>query len=470
MFESILSYRAGITPERLAMMTPDGDVSYATLHAGVLGGATLLREAGFKPREVVLVSDTRPFGHWVTLMALELLGCVSVSDDARGMARQAVNYDRHVSEAPVDESSVPVLTTDRGWLMGLFGAPRSIERVSTDPHDVVRIVLTSGSTGLPKALPIERRVLDAQISHLLSNPLPSEPRLLSTMGIDAMGGFLGTLATWMSGGTMIYVKGSETATALATLKPNFLVMAPIQLQHLLAALPADHKPIPGLRVGVGGSALPRRLRDQVKARLADTIVTAYGATECGFVATGTGDELLTQPGAVGYVLPWALLEIVDDSERCVPAGTIGRVRMRTEAMPTDYLDGSARGDGAYKDGWFYPGDLGWLREDGLFVLEGRADDVLNLGGVKLSAWSVEEKALEHPGIVEAAAFSLPVDGVPHLHVAVVLAPGADVASIADHMGRGMTVATRLVTLAKLPRNLMGKVMRKELREAVAAMA
>jgi acyl-coenzyme A synthetase/AMP-(fatty) acid ligase len=154
--------------------------------------------------------------------------------------------------------------------------------------------------------------------------------------------------------------------------------------------------------------------------LSDRLVFGYGSTETGLTAIGPANLVDGVPGAAGYKVPWADMQIVGEDHQPLPVGAIGRVRVRSDEMVTGYMDGDAiSGAGSFHDGWFYPGDMGPIKADGLFVLEGRSDDVLNVGGVKISAWTVEEKLMDEAGVREAAACTLEIGGVPHLVAAVV---------------------------------------------------
>ncbi len=167
------------------------------------------------------------------------------------------------------------------------------------------------------------------------------------------------------------------------------------------------------------------------------------------------------------MLPWAELQIVDEADNVLPAGQIGRVRVRSDEMVVSYAEDTDGAETPFKGGWFYPGDLGQLREDGLFVLEGRDDDVLNVGGTKLSALAVEEALLRIPEILEAAAFVLTsAEGTSTLCAAIVLHPQADMAAIAARAGQHVQRPIRLVGISAIPRNQMGKIRRRELKDAV----
>ncbi len=467
MFESSLKYRAATAPDRPVMETEKGNVTFAQLDAAVHRFTRVLLEAGIVAGQTVLVSDSRPFVHWALLFALDLIGCVSVSEDAHHRASKVVTFDLVISEHAADFGSIMVINTNQDWLdAALAAAPWTNKSRRTAPDDNVRIVLTSGTTGLPQQILFTRGMIDAQIANLCVDILRPSARMMSTMGIDSLGGYLVSHAVWNTGGSVLY--GSSPVETMLALEPDFMLMAPIQLQYLLARLPADAARRDHLRIAVGGSAMPRRLLKAVNERLTNDVAIGYGSTEAGYITGGAAALSFSQPGASGYVLPGSDLEIVDSEGLELPAGEIGTVRVRSLGSASGYLVDKAEASGAlFKDGWFYPGDLGSLRADGLFVLEGREGDVLNLGGVKLSAWTIEESVLENTSVVEAAAFTLPGElGLPALYVAAVLAEGRVPQQVAESLAQSVSAPFKLVALPSIPRNPMGKVLRQELRVAV----
>ena len=108
----------------------------------------------------------------------------------------------------------------------------------------------------------------------------------------------------------------------------------------------------------------------------------YGIRQRGSVDGGRG--------ATGYVAPWAELEIVDHNDRPVPAGSEGIVRIRATCQGAPYPPERAAENTSFRDGWFYPGDLGRYETDGLLVLTGRTSEVINVGGLKLAPEVIEE--------------------------------------------------------------------------------
>ena len=463
MFGECISYRARFQPDTPALETPQGPITYRRFDADINRVAHTLAGLPLGPRSRVLISDSRPYIHWLMIFALERLGHVSVSDDHAGMTIQVVPPDAIFSEGPAYAGRAPVVVqTTPEWLGPVLGLPEVAPPVTVrQDDDPFRITLSSGTTGRPRALLWTRRIFDEGMGRMLIAHLPTRMRMLSVMGLNIAAGFSYAAVAWMTGGTVIYAGAMRQVDVLRQFAPTFLVMSPAQLQQLLADLPPDAQPNAQLQVMLGGSPPPRRLLAEARRRLTPDLLSGYGATEVALVAMATAATLEQHPHAAGYVVPWAEAEIVDEADRPLPPGETGIVRSRAPSMSTGYLDGTAEINAPFRDGWFYPGDMGSLKRDGLLIIAGRADDVINTGGVKVAAFVVEERLREDDRVVEAAAFALPdPNGVPQLAAAVVttLDPAALAAGYRERYGQPI----RLFAIERIPRNQMGKIQRAEL--------
>jgi acyl-coenzyme A synthetase/AMP-(fatty) acid ligase len=198
------------------------------------------------------------------------------------------------------------------------------------------------------------------------------------------------------------------------------------------------------------------------------IVTSYASTEAGTAATAHYDAIEKIPQAVGFVVPDVDIEIVDEAGAKLTAGSEGLIRLRT---PQLRLNADPRGPAPLPDdktSWFYPGDIGRITEDGVLCVTGRSTDVINSGGVKVSATKIEEVLQALPEITEAAACGvMGPSGLEELWLAVVASGQLDVAEIKrclqEHKDIGL-VPAEVFVLDALPRGDMGKIQRFGLKE------
>src|SRR5262249_48534232 len=165
------------------------------------------------------------------------------------------------------------------------------------------------------------------------------------------------------------------------------------------------------------------------------------------------------------VFPWVRVEIVDDRGRPLPEGTAGWVRLKSDTMPPGYVDAPETTSRMFRDGWFYPGDVGVLGGRRLRVM-GRGDELLNIGGRKLAPADLETLVSRHLQAADVAVCSLPNDdGIEELYVALV-EPEGDEAElhrclVQAFVGYGHG-NIRPVKLPRIPRNANGKILRDAL--------
>ena len=217
------------------------------------------------------------------------------------------------------------------------------------------------------------------------------------------------------------------------------------------------------KILVAGGRLSRLLRDATVKTLAATVMVDYGASETNCVAAGDASVLDRHVGAVGFTVDGAEIQIVDAQGQLKADGEVGTVRTRSDGMVAAYEDGA--GDGTiFKDGWFYPGDVGMRMEDGLIVIVGRSSDVVNLGGNKLSLVDLESRAAQISGLEDVCATVLPRDGRNLLVLAVVCPKDVEMKDLQGRVRKAVGVRRPflLVRVPKIPRNEMGKPLRNVL--------
>jgi acyl-CoA synthetase (AMP-forming)/AMP-acid ligase II len=208
----------------------------------------------------------------------------------------------------------------------------------------------------------------------------------------------------------------------------------------------------------------RKLRNH----LCRKIIVSYASTEAGPVASAPYDAIENVPDAVGFVAPDVELQVVDEAGAALPFGADGVIRLRTPHLLLSRETSGAGASADMKESWFYPGDLGHLTEHGVLCVTGRSTDVVNSGGLKISAGKIEEIVQALPEILEAAACGvMGANGLEELWLAVVASGQVDVAAIKrllqEHKEVGL-VAAEVFVLDSLPRGELGKLQRYGLKE------
>jgi acyl-CoA synthetase (AMP-forming)/AMP-acid ligase II len=463
-------------PQAPAVLHEGREITYEVLARDVRCCIHALRGCGVSRGERVGIGCSDSYRHWLLLLALEQLGAVNASLAVpESFAALLGSCDRVISEQAFAPGAVrqPFLLTGE-WFSGvLSGNDARLEGMPVlSDGDLVRLSRTSATTGSQLLIPLDRRFREAsvrQYEELLE--LDESARVLVSLPM------LTTLSLHLSkacvqrGGTVVFSPregGSLRAIREGGITHAFLL--PWELSSIADQLPARPGTPPVLRAYATGAAVSAELRDKVLARLARSFTDLYGTNEMSYVAAGAALD----PDGFGRVLPGFEVQAVDDQDRPVPAGRLGRIRIRSDFMATGYFGDPAASAEFFRNGWFYPGDLGEVRGEirsGMALrLLGRNADVLNAGGIKFAADHVEAVArrMLGPG-VEAAACTVPgPDGVEVIWIAV---RGAitDEALRQSHMRIQTSIGfrCRVVRIKDIPRDETGKVARRSIQHAIA---
>jgi acyl-coenzyme A synthetase/AMP-(fatty) acid ligase len=209
--------------------------------------------------------------------------------------------------------------------------------------------------------------------------------------------------------------------------------------------------------------------------MCQNLYTSYGATETTTVAFGPASVTESIPGAVGYVTAGAKIEIVDAQGTPLPPDTDGRVRIRSKHTAKEYVGDPDTSRIHFRDGCFYPGDIGRVREDGIFIISGREKTALNIGGDTVSPERVEEALAAFAGVEDAAVFATDnALGIGELTALIVGPLGGREQALREHCAARLPascVPARLISVAAIPRGNQGKIERHRLADlAKASMA
>lgn len=472
MFERIVAYQSGRVPDEAAIILPHQSWGYAAFADLIDRFAGKLSDV-VEPGRRILIDIPHLGAHWLVTLAVEKLGATSIALPGIPTTQAVLNHfgvDQVIGDRPLDFASTkPNVVIDDAWLAEAKTETRAAPRRQPRPEDQVRIVVTSGTTGVNRMIMLTRSMLDLRINHLGFTQVFSKakPRVISEIGPSSIGGFMLGLSTWMAGGAICQRDPAKSwAQTLDTMQVDALILAPIQLKMALESLPPGYKAPPGLALFVAGGSLSYPLMQMTRELLTDNIILTYGATETGSVAMGHADMLEGFEDGAGFIQPWAEVEILDEDGNLLPPGAVGEVRVRSDESVDGYFDGPSDPQRAsFKDGWFYPRDLGLVTANGLLKILGRLDDLLHLGGDKILPSRFEQVALSVSGVRDAAAFSLPSElGLDVPWLAYVRKGKLDLGVLQARLRQELKWEVKLIEIPEIPRNALGKIVRGTLRE------
>jgi acyl-CoA synthetase (AMP-forming)/AMP-acid ligase II len=450
-------------------------MSYARLERSLNNVGRRALAAGLERGDIVALFITDPIVHAVAMLVLTRMGIITLSGRNPRLPPE-LDIEAVITDNPFPYQANRVLQADASWLAGSDDPLDEKHVPRVDPDEICRIVLTSGTTGDAKAVALSHRMVAARIArhqYCFGSRVPYCSRTYCDLGYATSLGFQVVLAMLWRGGMAMLPGGDGPATLRAFGSYNIenIVTSPGGLSQLLRLIEANPDFEPRLEtVFSGGSVLPPVLSERVRARLCSNVITAYGSTEASMVATVPAHAVANVPGAAGYVLPGITVEIVNANGQVQLPGKEGVVRIRSDFGVNGYLGDPAETARTFHDGWFYPGDTGYLTPGDLLVISGRSTTILNVGGDKLRPELVEEVLGTHPSVEQSAVLSLPSRlGVEELWAVVVSRGSFDESALRAYCLIRLPssfVPVRFLTVGALPLSPMGKVERRKLPDLV----
>ena len=331
------------------------------------------------------------------------------------------------------------------------------------------VSLSSGTTGVPKGPRVTHRQFTHRFAvYWIDLGFSAQERFVSATPLYYGGGRGFALAMLTVGASVHMLPPPYDPAALldyvARERGTAMFLVPTLLRRLLRASP-DGQGLPTLRRLVSsGSVLYPEERQAIRQRLTPQLFEFYSSTEGGGVSVLGPSEFERHPDSVGRTCFNVEVQIVDDQHTELPRGSVGRLRYRSPASARGYW----RGDDteAFRDGWFYPGDLALMNDDGYLYLKGRIKDVIIRGGVKIYPVDIENILLATPGVLEAAVAGVPAGELGEEIVAfVAAAPGVVAEDLAARCGAVLApykVPHEFVFRTSLPKNTLGKILKHEL--------
>ncbi|MEV5428984.1 acyl-CoA synthetase [Streptomyces sp. NPDC052701] len=455
--------------------------------AGRLRDATGVPPAGAEPgaRGRVAVWATPTMETAVAVVAALLAGVAAVPLNPRSGEKELAHIlsdsapdavlAEPGAELPAPVRGLPLLPVD------VHGAGAVPERHAED-GDPALIVYTSGTTGPPKGAVLPRRAIATTLDALADAwQWTGDDVLVHGLPLFHVHGLvLGVLGPLRRGGSVRHLGRFSTEGVARELNggATMLFGVPTMYHRIAEALPGDPelvKALAGARLLVSGSAaLPVHDHERIAAATGRRVIERYGMTET-LMNTSVRADGEARPGTVGVPLPGVGLRLVEEDGSPVTAldgETVGEIQVRGPNLFTEYLNRPDATAAAFTaDGWFRTGDMAVRDPDGYVRIVGRkATDLIKSGGYKIGAGEIENALLEHPGVREAAVTGEPDADLGERIVAWIVPadpqspPGLE--ELAGHVARRLAPHKRprvVHHLGALPRNDMGKVVKRALR-------
>jgi long-chain acyl-CoA synthetase len=363
-----------------------------------------------------------------------------------------------------------------------------------EPDDDMTILYTSGTTGRPKgAVSTHRAILSALMAYAARSAVaalsePEQPELDAPPGafmlcvplFHVTGLVPVMLGSFIGGAKLVMTHKWDPDRALELIereRVTIFVGVPTMSWDLLEAPSFADRDTSSLKsVGGGGAPMPPELVKRIDENFErGRPGLGYGMTETNAYGPQIGgDDFIAHPTSTGRAVPVMDVRIADLDGNEVSTGETGEIWFRGPNLIRGYWNRPDATADTIVDGWLRSGDIGHVDDEGFVYVSDRAKDMILRGGENIYCAEVEAAIYEHPNVYEAAVYGVPHDRLgEELACHVMVKPGTtiDVAELQQFVGGRLakfkvpTIVT--VVTEQLPRNASGKILKRDLRDAVA---
>lgn len=353
--------------------------------------------------------------------------------------------------------------------------------VRAQPSDIAVVLQTSGTSALPKFVPLsQRNILAGAVSVQTTYRLTSDDRCLHFMPIFHAHGLIRTLLSpLLAGGSVVCTSGFDAMQFfdwLRDFKTTWYSAVPTIHKAIVTQATLHGGNVGGLQLRfiVSGSApLPDDLINKLEELFNAPLVQGYGLTETS--CQGTSNPLPPgerRRGSVGTAVG-AEVAIIGAADQFLGRNQIGEVALRGPGVMSGYEGSSKEERPPFLYDWFRTGDLGFRDTDGYLFIAGRIKEIINRGGEKISVNEVDQVVNEHPAVLDAVTFPVPHPSLGEdVAVAVVVQKGEQVTErqIRDFAAARLArhkVPRRIIFIDHIPRGATEKPLRADLAKRFA---
>jgi long-chain acyl-CoA synthetase len=348
------------------------------------------------------------------------------------------------------------------------------------------VLYTSGTTGFPKgvasrpppAAPEDLKLLMEYVASMReADPRYPGDVVLVTMPFSHGAGPALVRGAVGVGAQMVFMRRFDPEEALELIGKHRVTVwtsVPTMLKRL-AALPPEvfsRYDISSVRqLGTGAAPVPLSIKQWVRETFGPILHEGYGATEVGMISHLSPEQEARKPGSSGRPYRHVSISIRDENGVQAPPNQPGEIWVRTPATITSYLNAPPL-DETTRDaaGYFRTGDVGYLDEDGFIFITDRSKDMIISGGVNIYPAEIEAVLIRHPAVQDVAVIGIPDDEFGESVKAFVeVKPGRvlaaeDLIAFAQGALASYKRPKSVEVVDELPRNAMGKLLKKDLRE------
>lgn len=481
-------------PDAVAVAFKKEKLTYARLAEKIRIIGTELKKRDIQVGERILFSAVSKPEMVAVYLGIQYAGAIAVFIDKNSTAENAA--------AVYEDAGASLFLTDKpmkerngkDWgehcrvasMKQLYAAPapeKFADYVMPGPEDMAELLFTTGTTGKPKGVILTYKA----VYHILSNTIQGigireDERLLLPLPLNHSFALRVLRATLYQGAMVVLQNGFAFAKEVENNQTAFdctaMVAVPASMEILRGQMQDQFVPVMSkfryIEVGAGSLTIAQRKR--LTAELPHTtIYNTWGSSESGGALFTNVTEVSSHPeqiGAVGKPLPNVEVRVLDEEGNPIQSDREhpGRMALKGDMQMAGYWNRPELTAETLKDGWLLTSDMVYTDPDGYVYMLGRADDIINVGGEKVSPVEVENIACQYEFVKECACIGVAdpnevLGQVPVLYLAV--STGFTESGLQSYLAEKMErykLPQHYVVVEALPRNRMGKIDRKAIRK------
>jgi len=412
-------------PDAPALIEGPTALSYRSVAALVARASVFLQGLGIGERMRIGIALGNSIDHVILYFALMRIGAVPaelpVEDSGEKLVATAQRYnmraiftEAHVA-LPPGVAQHRLMPHWREQLAALSGDHRSL----LGPDELHTITLTTGSTGVPGGIMTTHRQFWRRFesqraifgAHRLYEPPGGTLVLTASIRYGAFFRFL--LGQILVGGVTIippdFAKPIELVRTLAAYDDVVGFVTANMCRLFIAAAPDGALLFPRVRMLVAGGLplYPDEKRAMIR-RVTPHFYEGYGTSGIAVISSLAPAEIPAKAESVGRPVAGVVVDIVDDRDQPLPVGSYGNIRCRSELVSLGRCGDDQRDSAEqFRDGWYYPGDIGALDAEGYLHLRGRVAEIIRSGATEVFGPDVTAAIAAHPAVADAAVVGIP---------------------------------------------------------------
>ena len=340
-------------------------------------------------------------------------------------------------------------------------------------NDIAMILLTSGSTAVPKIIPVTHQQYCQYLSEAVKlRTATANDRYLNLAYLHHLQGINGLCIPILVGGSCVCASHEKSLLSIDyfnEFSPTFYTALPIQHQQLLSQATTKsikiNKPLKAIITG--SAAMSKKVAQALESLFDAPVIDTYGMSETLGICSNPLPPKIRKPGSVGIPFPAVYITLLDQNDEPITSNLSGEIVVNSPWMFSGYLENDDLNKTAFCQYGFRTGDVGYFDEDNYLFITGRVSETINRGGEKISPVEIDEALLAHINIIEAVTFAITDDALGEDVVCAIVSNDKNLTTelVYDFIKESLSsqkTPSQIIMTESIPKGSTGKIQRNQM--------